>query len=75
MSNEWVEITLEVPLSRIDFSDCGDGCGQVDGLRYAKFGGARIESFAPKHAPDAERAMLEHLGEPVPPPVHRLRRV
>ena len=66
MKERFVQITMEVPVSSLDFSDCGDGCGQVDGLGYAKFKGARIERFDPSSVPVAERAMLEWLGEPVP---------
>lgn len=65
MKEQWVTITMEVPLSAIDFSDCGDGCGQVDGLKYAKYKGAQIERFASDDIQVAEEAMHESLGEPV----------
>lgn len=61
----WVTITMEVPLKEIDFTDCGDGCGQIDGLKYAKFKGVRIERFAAEDLIEAENAMRESLGEPV----------
>ena len=62
MKEQWVTITLEVPLSAIDFRDCGDGCGQVDGLKYAKYKGAAIERFASEDVQVAEDAMCDALG-------------
>lgn len=62
MREQFVTITLEVPLSAIDFRDCGDGCGQVDGLKYAKYKGAPIERFASEDVQLAEDAMCDALG-------------
>jgi hypothetical protein len=45
MKEPWVEIKLEVPLSAIDFSDCGDGCGLIHGLDKARFGGYPVADF------------------------------
>lgn len=66
MKEQWVTITLEVPLKAIDFSDCGDGCGQVDGLAYAKFKGVKIDRFASDDVPAAEQAMHDWLGSSAP---------
>lgn len=62
MKERFVTITLEVPLKAIDFSDCGDGCGQVDGLKHARYKGAQIERFASEDIQVAEEAMHDHLG-------------
>lgn len=64
MTIKFVTITMEVPVTAIDFSDCGDGCGQIDGLKYAKFKGAAIERFATEDLLAAEESMREALGEP-----------
>ncbi len=76
MREQFVTITLEVPLSAIDFSDCGDGCGQIDGLKYAKFKGAAIERFTSDDVQVAEEAMRDWLGESVGRfEIHKRRRI
>lgn len=69
----WVEIKMEVPLSAVDFSDCGDGCGHVQGLDYAKFKGVRIMAFSPESRAAAQNRMLVYLGERDPDPVEPVR--
>ena len=64
MTINFVTITMEVPVTAIDFSDCGDGCGRIDGLKHAKFKGVSIERFATEDLLAAEESMREALGEP-----------
>lgn len=62
MKEQWVTITLEVPLKAIDFRDCGDGCGRIDGLKNATLAGHPITHFAPEDVLPAENAMYAELG-------------
>ena len=60
---KYATITITVPLEKIDFYDCGDGCGTVHGLHLADYRGYPVESF---HSDDVEAAhehMLRELGE------------
>ena len=66
MKEQWVTITLKVPLKAIDFRECGDGCGQIDGLGYAKFKNVKIERFGLNDVQAAEEAMKAALGHEEP---------
>lgn len=69
MKSEWLEITLEVPAEAVDFSDCGDGCGEVYGLRCAKvkvgtrYGTEMLPVLEFADGPLATRMMHEALGK------------
>ncbi|WP_027949844.1 hypothetical protein [Haliea salexigens] len=62
MREKFVTVTLEVPLKHISFSDCGDGCGRIDGLKNATLDGRTISQFAPSDVLAAENAMYMELG-------------
>lgn len=67
--SEWLEITIEVPAEAVDFSDCGDGCGEVYGLRCAKlkvgtrYGTELLPVLEFADGPLATQLMHKALGE------------
>ena len=72
--SEWLEITIEVPAEAVDFSDCGDGCGEVYGLRCAKlkvgtrYGTEMLPVLEFADGPRATQLMHEWLGTDRPDP-------
>lgn len=64
-SEEWITVTVEVPLSAIDFDDCGDGGTEVYGLENARlwFNQEPIEfKVHPDDVAKAEAEMHRILG-------------
>ena len=55
-------VTMEVPLSSIDFTDCGDGDKEIYGLLNARIKDRVITSFHPDDVEVAEKAMKAALG-------------
>lgn len=62
---QYLTVAVRVPASAIDWSECGDGCGEVHGLQFAKVRiqgrRHRIMDFADRNL--AGQLMLESLGE------------
>lgn len=62
---EYLTIAVRVPATAIEWNECGDGCGEVHGLQFAKvrINGRRqrVLDFADRAL--AGRLMLQSLGE------------
>ncbi|MAC32253.1 MAG: hypothetical protein CME38_01445 [Haliea sp.] len=62
---QYLTVAVRVPASAIDWSECGDGCGEIHGLQFAKVviqgRRHRVMDFADRNL--AGQLMLESLGE------------
>lgn len=70
-SDEWITVTVEVPLAAIDFEDCGDGADEVYGLDKARLWvGTNALEFTthPDDVAKAEAKMHDYLGTFEPHP-------
>jgi hypothetical protein len=61
----YLTIAVRVPETALDWTDCGDGCGEVHGLQFAKVliqgQRHRVMDFGDRNL--AGQLMLESLGE------------
>jgi len=62
MKEQWVTITMEVPLDDIYFGGCGDGDKEIYGLNHATFGDHAIRNFAASDVGAATVKMKADLG-------------
>lgn len=70
-SEEWITVTLEVPLHAIKFDDCGDGDKEIYGLKMARLPVKGLPlpfTVRPDDIERAEAKMHDWLGTSRPDP-------